>query len=122
MYNNQNNINIMNVKDIILNAKELFENAQKEINEYYKKTGSEVGPILDYTIIDDSIIELNYGWCDYEEGENSQVKINFTTDDIKIEKNTSGSCVMCDNPYSEDSSFVFFNEDDFFNWLIDDIG
>jgi len=110
----------MNVTDVMLNAIALFDKEEKINSEHYSN-GSETGPILDYDVTFDNIIEATYGWTDYEEGETTQVKIIFTSDNIKIEKNTSGSSVMCEFPYDEDSILSFSNEEDFLNWLKDEI-
>lgn len=112
----------MNVTDVILNSTAIFDNAQKEITEYYRKTGSEVGPTLDYAIVDDNTIDANYGYWDYEEGEDIQVKIHVTSDEIKVERNNSGSSVMCEFPFNDDSTLIFSNETDFLTWLKEDIG
>jgi len=110
----------MNVTDVMLNSIALFDKEEKVNSEYYHN-GSETGPILEYDVIYDNIIEATYGWNDYEEGETTQIKIIFTSDDIKIEKNISGSSVMCDFPYDENSILVFLTELDFMNWLISEI-
>jgi hypothetical protein len=110
----------MNVTDVMLNVISLFDKEDKVNSDYYHN-GSETGPILEYDVSYDNVIEAKYGWNDYEEGEITQIKICFTTDDIKVEKNISGSSVMCDEPYDEDSNFVFSNEIDFITWLKEEI-
>jgi len=111
----------MNVTEVVLNAMSLFEKSEKENSDYYRNTGSEVGPMLEYDIIYDNIIEATYGWNDYEEGESNQIKIVFTSDDIKVEKNVSVSSVMCEFPYDDDSTLIFSNELDFINWLKEEL-
>lgn len=78
----------------------------KIVNDSWK-SGDETGSFMSYEITDDNSIEVNYGWSDYEEGDNNTLVISFG-DQIKVDISSGGYSVM-GGDYDE-SRNLFFNE------------
>lgn len=108
-------INIMKITEIILEVITLLDKSKEEISEYYRKTGSEVGPFLEYEIIDDNTLTINDGFSDYEEGQESDVKIIFTADKITLTKRCSGSSHY--GTYDDTELLEFTDSTIFINWI-----
>ena len=97
---------------------ELLEYLDKkifEIDSYYMP-GEETGPYLSYDIIDDNIIDLDYGWTSYEEYSHNVVKIVFG-DKIIIDRSNRGYCVFGDGEYENIEHTILDNVYNLIDWL-----
>jgi hypothetical protein len=75
---------------------------------------------LNYEIIDDFTITINYGFSDYEEGEEITTTISLLDDKIKVDKSFDGYSVM-GGEYKDDHNFIFDNVAELIEWLSDEI-
>lgn len=109
-----------NILDIQLSIIKILDLKNVEILDYYRRTGSEVGPDLTYEIVDDNTISIDYGWCDYEEHENNTAIINFLYDTITVLKVNDGYSVY-GGEYDNSDEMVFEDSDKLIEWLIEEI-
>jgi len=84
--------------------------------------GDETGANLSYDLINDTSIELLYGWNSYEEGDDNEVLIFFPDslfpdiDKIMVERTNSGhSCMGGD--YDNRERLEFDTESELIEWL-----
>jgi hypothetical protein len=109
-----------NNNDDIYKIINYLDNRKSEINEEFIKSGREVGPFLQYEIINDFTISVNYGFSDYEEGENNTSIITLTHDKITVNKNSDGYSVMVGD-YDDEKNFVFNNITEFLQCCSEEI-
>jgi len=92
-------------KDAILDmltVSGFLDNKRLEISEEDIKNGSEYGPDLSYEILNDSTIQYEYGWSDFEECDNDTVVIKFLEDGIRVSKLNIGYSVYCEHYENSD--------------------
>jgi hypothetical protein len=97
-----------------------LDNRKKEIDEEFIKSGREVGSFLYYEIIDDFTINVNYGYSDYEEGEDNTSIISLTNGGIRVDKNSGGHSVMVGD-YDESENFDFNNITELLQWMSEEM-
>lgn len=100
---------------------ELLEFLERKIVEV-EASGDETVANLSYDLIDDTSIEIDYGWNSYEEGDDNKVLVFFPnflfpdTDKIMIERTNSGhSCMGGD--YDSRERIEFDTESELIEWL-----
>lgn len=79
-------------------------------------TCGECGLYINYDIMDDDSIVINYGYSGYEEGDDNNIIITFNEDNIKVDKNSGGHSVMGGD--FEDIEILYFQSDtQLIDWL-----
>jgi len=81
--------------------------------------GDETGSYFNYEIINDELIEVNYGWSDYEESSNNSLEFYFN-DKIKVVKIDGGYSVY-DGDYNDNKTYEFNDIDELLKWLLEEI-
>lgn len=113
-----------NVTDGMLRVIDFLDVKSAEISENERKNGSEYGASLTYELIDDSTLQYDFGWSDYEESDNDTVIIKLLKDGkIHISKINDGYTVMespCD--YTNAVEINLSNIDELMEWLTNEIG
>lgn len=97
-----------------------FDDRISIINNFYEKTKSEVGSFLNYNIISDEEIELNYGFNSYEEHDINNCKMIFEESKIIVNIENSGYSVYI-NEYNNKDEITFNNLYTFLDWLNSEI-
>ena len=90
-----------------------------EISESNRKNGFEYGSDLSYDILNDSTLQYDFVWSDYEESDNDTVVIKFLKDgNIRISKINDGySVMMSPGDYTNSELKTVSNISELMNWL-----
>lgn len=98
---------------------EILEYLEKKISEI-PVSDDETGDYLEYTLISDNSVNVNYGWTSYEEGDSNDLIIEITESKIKVVFSNSGHCVM-GGDYDTTEEHIFDNKTQLFDWLNDNL-
>lgn len=103
----------------ILNLIDYLENKKEIIDDEFKKSGREVGPFFEFEMTDDNNVNINYGFTDYEEGEDNTLLISIE-DKIKVNRVSGGHSVMTGD-YNDNDNIDFNNITELIKWLEEEI-
>jgi len=79
----------------------------------------EVGNFLNYEIVNDETLQLNYGFSGYEEHENNELIIRFYPNIIILNKKVNGFSVMSEDgsDYNDIVVFELKSNEELINYL-----
>lgn len=75
-------------------------------NDQFIRFNTEIGSFINYQILNDNSIDVEYGWMSYEEGENNEIHI-VINENIQISKQVDAHSVYGGD--YDDNEFLIFN-------------
>lgn len=75
-------------------------------NDQFIRFNTEIGSFINYQILNDNSIDVEYGWASYEEGENNEIHI-VINENIQISKQVDAHSVYGGD--YDDNEFLIFN-------------